>query len=169
MRSSVAAAFWLNVFHRQAEKLVMCNIAQTVNVLHSMLLTDQGDRCIRTPAYWAFDLEKHHRSKSALRVSAQDTSPLGLSVSASRQGQDLVLTCVNPKHDAGMKVNCTLAGAAAVSGKAQILHDSDFNACNTLENPDRIVPREHGVSVAGSRVQLELPPLAIVTAQVRLA
>ena len=49
MRSAVAAALGLNVFHRQADKLVMCNIAQTVNVLHSMLLTDE-DRCVRTPS-----------------------------------------------------------------------------------------------------------------------
>lgn len=169
MRSAVAAALGLNVFQRQAEKLVMCNIAQTVNVIHSMLLTDRGEHCIRTPAYWAFYLQKAHRGKVAIAVHTADAAPLGLSVSASRQSQDLFITCVNPKHDTGIKVTCSLAGAQAVSGAARLLHDADFNACNTFEAPDRIIPHEHRIDVAGSKVQVELPPLSVLTAQVRLA
>ena len=103
IRSAVAAAMGLNVFHRQADKLVMCNIAQTVNVLHAMLLTDR-DKCIRTPSYWAFQLAAPHRAKTAVRLESQDTSPLGLSAAASRQGNELVLTLANPKHDAGVKL-----------------------------------------------------------------
>jgi len=167
MRSAVAAGLGLNVFHRQAEKLVMGNIAQTVNVLHAMLLTEE-DRSIRTPAYYAFELLKPHRSKTAIRVENPDTSPLGLSVSASRQGKELVVTCINPKHDVAMSVNSVLAGGAAAGGTARILHDQDFNACNTFSNPDRIVPHEHPVSASGASIRMELPPLSIVTAVVAL-
>jgi alpha-N-arabinofuranosidase len=163
MRSAVAAGLGLNVFHRQAEKLVMGNIAQTVNVLHAMLLTEE-DRSIRTPAYYAFELLKPHRSKTAIRVENPDTSPLGLSVSASRQGKELVVTCINPRHDVAMSVNSVLAGGAAAGGTARILHDQDFNACNTFSNPDRIVPHEHPVSASGASIRMELPPLSIVTA-----
>jgi alpha-N-arabinofuranosidase len=168
MRSAVAAALGLNVFHRQADKLVMCNIAQMVNVLHSLLLTD-GPRCIRTSTYHVFDLMKAHRSKIALRTETQDKGQPGLSVSASRQGQEAVLTFVNPKHDSGMNVICSLSGAAAGSAKAQLLHDPDFNACNTFENPDRIVPRDHRVNVSGSGISLELPPLSIAAVTLHLA
>ncbi len=168
MRSAIAAALGLNVFHRHADKLVMCNIAQMVNVLHSVLLTDE-DRCVRTPTYYAFDLLKHHRGKTAVRVETGDSSPLGLSASASRREKELVLTFVNPKHDAGMQINCSLSGATAVSGRAQLLHNPDFNACNTFDSPDQIVPRERRVNADGSRLQLDLPPLSIVTAIIRLA
>jgi alpha-N-arabinofuranosidase len=167
MRSAVAAALGLNVFHRQADKLVMCNIAQIVNVLHSMLLTD-GDRCIRTPAYYAFELLKPHRGMTSVAVETGDSSPLGLSVSASRKEGSLVLTCVNPKHDESVKASCTLSGAAASTGQARILHHADFNACNTFEDPDRIVPGSHPVSVEGSRIGIELPPLSLATAVLRL-
>lgn len=168
MRSAVAAALGLNVFHRQADKLVMCNIAQIVNVLHSMLLTD-GNHCIRTPAYYAFDLLKHHRSRTAVRCDTEDAAPLGLSVSASRQEKELVITFVNPKHDAGMKAECSLIGASATGGKARILHHADHNACNTFDAPDTIVPREHTGNFEGSRLRMELPPLSVATAIVRLA
>jgi alpha-N-arabinofuranosidase len=40
MRSAVAAALGMNIFNRQADKLYMCNIAQIVNVLQSVLMTD---------------------------------------------------------------------------------------------------------------------------------
>ncbi|MEK7408097.1 MAG: alpha-L-arabinofuranosidase C-terminal domain-containing protein [Acidobacteriota bacterium] len=168
LRSALAAALGLNVFHRQAEKLVMCNIAQTVNVLHSLLLTD-GDRCIRTPAYYAFELAKPHRSKTAVRIEPRMTSPFDLSVSASRQGNELVLTLVNPKHDVGLRVNCALSSGSAAEVKARILHDQDLNAHNTFDNPDRLVPRDHPASAAGQTVKLELPPLSMATAIVRLA
>src|SRR6185437_499618 len=70
MRSAVAAGLGLNIFNRQAEKLYMCNIAQMVNVLQSILLTDgpEGKNCVRTANYWAFLLFKGHRSKTALKV-----------------------------------------------------------------------------------------------------
>jgi alpha-N-arabinofuranosidase len=167
MRSAVAAGLGLNVFHRQAEKLVMCNIAQIVNVLHAMLLTD-GDRCIRTPAYYAFDLLKIHRGKTAVLVENGDPSPLGVSTSASRSEKELAVTCVNPKHDSGVKVACSLSGTKAVSGSARVLHARDLNACNTFEDPDRVVPRKAVVDLGGATIGLDLPPMSIVTAVLQL-
>jgi alpha-N-arabinofuranosidase len=168
MRSAVAAGMGLNVFHRQADKLYMCNIAQTVNVLQSVLLAHENN-CIRTSTYYAFLLQKPHRGKTAVRTDTGDKSPLGISVSASRKDNELVLTFINPKHDVHMKVDCGLVGTSASSGTAQILTHPDYNACNTFENPNVIVPKDHPVSVAGSRVQLDLPPVSMAVAQIRLA
>ncbi len=168
MRAAVAAAMGLNVFHRQADKLVMCNIAQITNVLHSLLLTE-NEKCIRTSTYYAFEMMKLHRSKKAIAVETGDDSPLGLSISASRQEQDLVITFVNPKHDAAIKVSAALAGVNAASGKAQVLRHDDFNACNTFDKPNEIVPKSHAIRVEGSKVEVDLPPLSIVTAALRLA
>jgi alpha-N-arabinofuranosidase len=111
---------------------------------------------------------KAHRSKKSLRTENPDTSPLGLSVSASREGNELVLTLVNPKHDATLQVNCSLAGASAAGATARILHHEDMNACNTFSDPDRIVPRSLAVSASGSSVTMDLPPLSVATAVVGL-
>jgi alpha-N-arabinofuranosidase len=168
MRSAVAAALGLNVFHRQADKLVMCNIAQMVNVLHAILLTDE-DKCIRTSTYYAFELLKPHRGNRAVNVETAYPAPLGLSVSASRNEEDLVATFVNPKHDMAMAVECNVAGANVTEAKARILHDEDYNACNTFQQPDRLVPKSHAVSVSGGVVRMELPPLAVATALLRIS
>jgi alpha-L-arabinofuranosidase len=167
MRGAVAAAMGLNVFHRHAGTLVMCNIAQMVNVLHALLLTEE-DKCVRTSTYYAYELMKPHRGRQSLRVESADASPMGLSVSASRQGQELVLTCANPKHDTAIAVDCSLAGATAAGATARLLHHEDMNACNTFQDPNRIVPRDHAVSARGGSVKMELPPLSVATVIVRL-
>jgi alpha-L-arabinofuranosidase len=171
MRSAVAAGLGLNLFNRQADKLVMCNIAQIVNVLQSLLLTDgpQGEHCIRTTTYHAFSLFKPHRSKTAVRVETEDSSPLGLSVSASKSEKDLVLSFVNPRFDADLEVDCTLRGSSSKEGSALILHDPDLNACNTFDHPDRVVTRSHPVTIEGSRIRLNLSRLSVATVMLRVA
>ena len=170
MRSAVAAGLGLNLFNRQADKLYMCNIAQMVNVLQSLLLTEgpQGQNCIRTTTYYTYMLFKPHRSKMALRVETADSSPLGLSASASRQANQVVVTLVNPRHDTDLDVQCFLRGVAVRRGDAQILHDEDFNACNTFDNPNLIVPRDHPVTVEGSHLHVTVPRMSVTTATLQV-
>src|SRR5262249_28511289 len=134
MRSAVAAGLGLNIFNRQADKLYMCNIAQMVNVLQAVLLTDgpEGRNCVRTTSYYAFMLFKPHRGKTAVRVESdapvlpaggagkQADSLPDLSISASRQGPDTIVTLVNPRHDTSMDAECTLRGVTANRATAQI-------------------------------------------------
>ncbi len=171
MRSAVAAGLGLNLFNRQADKLYMCNIAQMVNVLQSLLLTDgpEGPHCVRTTTYYAYALFKPHRSQTAVRVETEDPSPLALSVSASKGDKDLVLSFVNPRHNADLQVDCTLRGTSSKEGSAQILHDADLNACNSFENPDRLVPKPHPVTIEGSRVRIDVPRLSVATVTLRFA
>ena len=51
----------------------------------------------------------------------------------------------------------------------EAMHDEDYNACNTFQQPDRLTPKSHAVSVSGSALRMELPPLAVATATVRLS
>jgi alpha-N-arabinofuranosidase len=170
MRSAVAAGLGLNLFNRLADKLYMCNIAQMVNVLQSLLLTDgpDGEHCVRTTTYHAFSLFKEHRSKTAVRVESDDSSALGLSISASKSDKEVVVSCVNPRHDADLRVECVLKGANASGATAQILHDAEWNACNTFDNPDRIVPKQLQVRVEGSKLLLDLPRLSVATAVMQI-
>jgi alpha-N-arabinofuranosidase len=170
MRSALAAGLGLNLFNRLADQLYMCNIAQIVNVLQSLLITEgiESDKCVRTTTYYAFLLFKAHRAKMALHVSTQDPSPLGLSASASRGANEIILSFVNPHSDADMRVDCSLLGAAAKDGNAEILHHPDLNACNTFDKPDTVVIQKHPVKVDGERIQLELPRLSVATATLRL-
>jgi alpha-N-arabinofuranosidase len=101
--------------------------------------------------------------KSALRVETEDPSPLGLSLSASKSDKELVVTFVNPRHDSDLQVECSLKGAVADGGTSQLLRDADWNACNSFDNPDRVVPRPQPVKVSGSKKQFDLPRLSVTT------
>jgi alpha-L-arabinofuranosidase len=167
IRAGVATALGLNVFHRQAAKLVMCNIAQMVNVLDSMLLTSE-DKCVRTPSYYAFELAKPHRGKTSVKTEPADDDPLGVSVSVSVEGNSLALTLVNPKHEQGVKLRCSVAGKTIASAAARSLYHADFNACNTFESPDTIVPKSVPAAAQGSEIAIELPPLSVTTIEAKL-
>ncbi len=190
MRSAVAAGLGLNIFNRHADKLFMCNIAQMVNVLQCMLLTDgpQGRNCVRTTSYYAFMMFKPHRLKTSLHVETEASArpaaaggrggaaakqapeaPPDLSVSASRLGNEMVVTFVNPRHDTDMQLDCALHGVTAGQGSARILHDPDLNAANGFDNPDRVTIKPHAVTVEAGRIALMLPALSIVTATVETA
>jgi len=154
----------------------MCNIAQMVNVLQSVLLTDgpEGRNCVRTTTYYAFMLFKPHRGKTAVRV---DGGPLTWdgrnlldgevmpipSISASRNGSELVVSLVNPRPDQDMDVECALRGARARQGRAQILHDSDLNAYNSFDHPDRLTIQPHEVAVEPDRMRIMLPAMSVAT------
>jgi alpha-L-arabinofuranosidase len=169
MRSAVGAALGLNAFHRHADKLVMCNIAQIVNVLHSLLLTD-GPRCVRTTTYYAHELLKPHRGRMAVSVeNSAATDPHGLSVSASTQDRAMSITLVNPRHDIPMLVKAAVSRGNLSSASARILTHPDFNACNTFEAPDTIVPRNHTVERSGGGFTISLPPMSVATVEATLA
>src|SRR5215472_15470204 len=171
MRSAVAAGLGLNIFNRQADKLYMSNIAQIMNVLQSLLLTDgpTGERCVRTTTYHAFALFKAHRGNTSVKVETQDSAPLGLSASASKSAGQVVVSLVNPTGDADWQIEGTLRGVSAKSATGRILHDPDLNAYNSFDQPDRVTPRSHPVRIEGGRMMMDLPRLSVATVAVQTA
>jgi alpha-N-arabinofuranosidase len=167
VRSAIGAALGLNVIHRQAGKLVMTNIAQMVNVLHALLLTDE-DKCVRTTTYYVYELTKAHLGQTSVQTESGAAGAMELSVSASHKDKDLTITLVNPKPDVTLNVNCSLAGGSATGAMARILHDADLNAANTFATPDRVVPQALQVAAQGGTVSAELPPLSVATLLVKL-
>src|ERR1700732_5110547 len=96
------------------------------------LLTGQRANDVFEPrAMTPFHFFKPHRAKTAVRVESDDSSPLGLSISASKGAKELVVSWVNPRHDADLQVECMLKGADLSVGTAQILHEAEWNACNS--------------------------------------
>ena len=158
MRSAVASGLGLNVFHRNSEKLIMANIAQMVNVLHALLLTEE-DKCVRTPTYYVYELMKPHRGQTSLKME----TPEAISASASRKGNEFTLTLVNQNHEEGMSVRASMISGSVKSAKGRLLHDQDWNDCNTFASPDRITPKEMAVKVDGAGISVDLPPLAVAT------
>jgi alpha-L-arabinofuranosidase len=81
----------------------------------------------------------------------------------------MVLSFVNPRHDVDMAVETTLRGVSASRGTARIVHDSDINAYNSFDAPDRITIKPHEVAVEGSRVRITLPAMSVATVTLQVS
>jgi alpha-N-arabinofuranosidase len=170
LRDALVAAITLNAFNNHADVLVMCNIAQTVNVLQAMCLTD-GDRMIVTPTYHVFDLFQSHQGATALRTTVESpdvsfaaggerrTMP-ALTASASVNGGAITLGITNAHATLPQELDVELRGGKfSTSATLSLLSHEDLTAHNTFDEPDVVRPRRED-SVLAERT-LRLPPASL--------
>ena len=151
MRDALLTALTLDTFHRHADKVVMANVAQLVNCLHSLFLAHE-DRFVATPAFHVFEMYGPHVGGRALRtiVSAPGVtyqrvnsagSLWGLAGSASLKDRTVTLTVVNPHVSEAREAEIALRGASIASVRADVLGAADVHAANTFEQPALVAPR----------------------------
>ncbi len=179
MTDALVAAVHLDGFHRQAGRLVMANLAQTVNVLQAVLLTDEATGAlIRTPTYHVFEMNKGHQDADALvtRVvggpAPQEAlgRPLELvSASASRTGDSALVSLSNLDAEEPLTVTLDLRGGDVAELSGRLLAASDRLAHNTAEHPDAVAPVALDLAADGGAVTCTLPPASFATVSVRLA
>jgi alpha-N-arabinofuranosidase len=178
LRDALVAGLHFNIFNNYAERVRMANIAQTINVLQAVILT-QGAEMILTPTYHAFDLYRVHQDavKLPVFIECEDYS-LGrgalpsMSASASVDGEDRVhvsLVNIDPRKE--RKINLELSGLSAQGVNARILSSENMEDCNTFENPNRVTLRNFNDPVlsrgAGrSLVTLTLPPKSLAVLEI---
>jgi alpha-N-arabinofuranosidase len=170
MRDAILAALNLHIFQAHADRVVMSNIAQMVNVLQAMILTDH-ERIVLTPTYHVFEMLKVHQGATAVPLElttanlpeAQQRIPM-VSASASRDTAGrLHLSLVNTSPDRPVTVACRVAGAAVGTPSGRILTAAAMTAHNTFEAPHTVEPAPFaGASVVGGQLSVALPPLSVV-------
>lgn len=170
LRDAVLAAITLDTFVRHADLVAMANVAQLVNVLQALFLTE-GDRLLLTPTYHVFDMYKGHQAGARLEVvieagevSVAGATTTGLqAVSGSASVSDGVVTVslVNPHLHDGVEVGITLEGATVTTVELAQLGADVPQAHNTFDDPERVHPRRARVEPAGSGWSHVLPPRSI--------
>jgi alpha-N-arabinofuranosidase len=165
MRDALVAAATLDIFNRHADKVVMANIAQTINVLQAMILTE-GDRMVLTPTYHVFDMYQSHQGGTLIPTafeageivfqagggSAGVTDAAGimaagqtghlpwLSGSASVKDGVLTLSVVNAHASEPVEAAIRLQRASVAAATALELMHVDIHAHNTFDTPDIVQP-----------------------------
>src|SRR5437764_2482787 len=147
LRDALVAWLTLNIFNNHCDRVRMANIAQLVNVLQALILTD-GAAMVTTPTYHVFDLYKVHQNATLLPCALESDPYMvngqqipQVSVSASRDGAGrihLTLCNVDPRREAD--VRCELRGAAPREVMGSVLTATDMRAHNTFQNPSRVAP-----------------------------
>jgi len=175
MRDALLAALTLNVFNRQCDKVDMANIAQMINVLQAMILTD-GPRMFTTPTYHVFEMYVPHQGADALRcdVSTQQihftdrdkpkTLPR-ITASCSRKDDTITVSLVNTHATSSTTVLVCLRGVARAELQSwRVLAADDIHAHNTFDQPNRVVPHNnmpgHHPLIAATGY-LTLPPASV--------
>jgi alpha-N-arabinofuranosidase len=170
LRDAIVAALNLDIFQAHADRVRMANIAQMVNVLQAMILTDK-ERMVLTPTYHVFEMYRPFQETNVLPVDVGappyrvgDVTVRSVHVSASKDGADgvhVALVNLDPRRPAN--VIATLAGEAVTSVTGRVLTAATMDAQNTFAAPDAVRPaRFEGATLDHGRILLTLPPKSIV-------
>ncbi|MCI0696622.1 alpha-N-arabinofuranosidase [candidate division KSB1 bacterium] len=174
LRDAFVAALSLNIFHQHAERVRMANIAQTINVLQAVILT-QKEKMILTPTYHVFDMYQVHQDalllpydlKSEEYVLGEDKiDALHASGSLAKDGK-VNISLMNVHATKSIEIECELRGARAKKITGRILTASSLNAHNTFDNPNNVTAAEfNGVTMSNGMLQIKIPAKSIVVIRV---
>ncbi len=166
MRDAIVAACNLNIFNNHSDRVIMANLAQAVNVLQALLLTE-GEKLVKTPTYHVFDLYKEHQNGTLLyshlnneEVGEEKKIPM-VSCSASEKGGVLTVTLANCSLDEEAEIPCALLGFSPKEASARIL-SGEVHERNDFDDPDRLTVKEHGVSLVHGGFTVTLPACSVV-------
>ncbi|MFC7621149.1 alpha-N-arabinofuranosidase [Microlunatus sp. GCM10028923] len=178
LRDALVAGLHFDIFHRHAERLIMANIAQTVNVLQAMILTDDQGGLVLTPTYHVFEMNKGHQDATSLAVHLPDgPAPIDVNgtaldqvtASASRKGDTVLISASNLSLDSATKIDFDLRGGGVREARGRILTADRPQAHNTPIDPTDVAPVELDVRITDGHLVADLPPHAFATIEFDLA
>lgn len=169
MRDAILASINLNLFNEHSARVKMANIAQMINVLQAILLTE-GDKMVKTPTYHVFDMYKEHMEADLVYshcenkdIEAKDGKfkAVSQSVSVDAQGK-MHITISNASLDEEFDIDCAIPRSEYKNVSAKIL-TAKYDAVNTFDSPDVVKPEVFDdVKLEGERLALKLPKCSLV-------
>lgn len=175
MRDAMIAGVTLNIFHKHCDRVRVANLAQTVNVLQSVALTD-GEKMILTPTYHVLEMYNVHQDALLLPMDIRvndyqfgDQKLPAVSSSASRDKAGKVhisLVNIDPNHP--QEVSISIRGVVAKGLSGRILTSAKVQDYNSFDKPDTIKPADFkGATLNGDVLKLTLPPVSVVVLELK--
>ncbi len=168
LRDAVLTALNLNIFARHADRVRMANIAQMVNVLQAMILTDK-EKMLLTPTYHVFRMYVPFQDSTfvPLKVDAGTWTNGNINLPrvdalAARDNRGrlvIALTNVDPARPANIDVS--VAGLAVKSVSAETLTAPRVDSINTFDAPNTVAPKPLAAALANGRLQTTLAPKSV--------
>lgn len=175
MRDALVAGVTLNVFNKLSRRVHMANLAQTINVLQSVILT-QGSQMVLTPTYHVFDLYQSHQGAQLLQSRLEDLEYVGLgshpvprlteSASRDHQGSIHITLCHLDARDP-IDLDVDIEGGS-YSVEAAWSLTGNMHDHNTFVEPDKVQPQSFNgfqmqkATEAKTRLKVSLPARSIV-------
>jgi len=173
LRDAEVAALTLNIFHRHTDRVRMANIAQMINVLQAMILTDK-EKMILTPTYHVFDLYVPFQGATPVNASVEapaykkgDVTLPRVDVSAARDTSGkLHIALVNLDPTRPARVTTDIAGVKVKGAKGRVLTADKIDAHNTFDNPNVVKPVAFSGRVEGGKLVFDLPAKSVAVVAV---
>ena len=170
LRDALVAGINLNIFNNHCDRVKMANIAQMVNVLQSVILTE-GDRMVLTPTYHVFGMYKVHQDAELLPMALENEEyrfggnaipQVSASASIDKDNRIHISIC-NLSHDKETEIDCLLRSGDISSVSGTILTAPAMNAHNTFDEPENIKPAEfRGASLKNGALRIMMPAKSVV-------
>jgi alpha-L-arabinofuranosidase len=175
MRDAMVAGLSLNYFNDRCDRIKMANIAQTVNVLQSLIFTD-GDKMLLTPTYYVFEMYSVHHDATMLPLhlncenyvmDGKELPALSASASKDKDGKvHISLVNIDPSKEVKLLIDLRGGDYSDVTGR--ILTAPELNTHNTFEKPDEVKPAAFSkVKIKNSIVSLDIPAKSIIVLEVK--
>lgn len=167
LRDALLASLNFNIFHKYSERVQMTNIAQMVNVLQAMILTDK-EKMLRTPTYYAFKMYKPFQGATHLPIKLKGNKKVGtkeyklekLSVTAAKSlADETILALTNVSAQESEEVS--LAGDWKLA-EGEILTAQTMDAVNTFADDTLVAPKPFSSSAKDGSLSINVPPKSVV-------
>lgn len=175
MRDALVAGITLNIFNKHSDRVKMANLAQIVNVLQAVILTE-GDKIVKTPTYHVFDIYKYHQD-AELIFSDIDIKMIGVenewqvpnlteSVSITSDGV-LHLTMTNLSAEESFDIDAEIIGKKPEKVLGEIV-TGEIHAKNTFDEPECVVVRKYdGVQITEKGIRFIIPASSVLHLELR--
>lgn len=174
IRDALTAASTLNIFNQSCRRVKMANLAQTVNVLQSVIHT-QNELLMLTPTYHVFKMFAVHQDATLLPVDINcatytcgDEGMRALNASATLDDAGVIhISLCNVDPGSALQITCALGTSNPVAVSGKILTSTQMNACNTFEDPDKIQPEAfEDIQLNRAELKFEQPPKSVLMLEV---
>lgn len=172
VRDALVAGINLNIFNKHCDRVKMANIAQTVNVLQSVLLTE-GPDMVKTPTYHVFHMYRHHQGAKLLNSTLLNVDKAGknewtvpaLTESVSENEDGIITATINNlSAEQAQELEVVINGISSPFEvmEAQIV-TGDMAAYNTFEEPENVTEQEfHDYKFVDGTLMVTLPPCSVL-------
>lgn len=176
MRDALVAASTLNIFNNYSYRVKMANLAQAINVLQALVLTDK-EKMVLTPTYYIFDMYKVHQDAmllpsfagtNAYELDKEKIQNVNVSASKAKDGKIHVsIVNLNPKESTTTEV--VINGTSIKNVSAQLLSSKNYTDYNSFDNPQKIKIENYKKvkKISTDKVEVSLPPLSVVTLEIQ--
>jgi alpha-N-arabinofuranosidase len=163
----------LNIFARHADRVRGANIAQMINVLQAMILTDK-DKMVLTPTYHVFKMYVPFQDASFLPVTfnagsythGDITLPRIDAIAAKDAAGKLWLEITNVDPNNSVEIETSLNGINAKSARGETLTAPKVDSVNTFDAPNRVTTKPISVKIEGGKVTFKLEPKSVTVISV---